>query len=189
MIRNHGSHGEGQVTANSEMRRVSLDVANAMSRSEFIAAFGAVFEHSPWIAERAFAARPFADVDALHAAMVGAMRAADPKEQRALIRAHPDLAGKAAIGGELTAASRAEQSSAGLDHCTAEELARLRALNAAYRKRHGIPFVMAVRGRSRQDVLAALAQRLDNPTAAEFERALDEIAKIAHLRLAGLIAD
>ncbi len=170
-----------------ETRRLSLDAANAMSRSEFTAAFGAVFEHSPWIAERAWASRPFADVDALHGAMVGAMRAADRDAQRALIRAHPDLAGKAAVGGGLTAASRAEQSGAGLDHCTPEELARLRALNDAYKAKHGFPFVMAVRNSSRTDILAALAARLDNPTDAEFERALAEIANIARLRLADLV--
>ncbi len=170
-----------------ETRCLSLDAINAMSRSEFTAAFGAVFEHSPWIAERAWASRPFADVDALHGAMVGAMRAAGRDAQRALIRAHPDLAGKAAVGGGLTAASRAEQSGAGLDHCTAEEFARLGALNDAYKAKHGFPFVMAVRDSSHTDILAALAARLDNPTDAEFERALAEIANIARFRLADLM--
>jgi OHCU decarboxylase len=121
--------------------------------------------------------------------MTGTMRAAHRDRQLALIRAHPDLAGNAAIRGELTSASRTEQSGAGLDRCTPGEFARLRALNDAYKAKHGFPFVMAVRNKSRADILAALAGRLDNPTDAEFERALAEIAEIARLRLADLVTD
>lgn len=159
----------------------------ALKRECFVELFGGVFEHAPWVAEEAFGAGPFRDPEVLHDAMVEAMRRAPRARQLALIRAHPDLAGRAAIGGELTAASSAEQASAGLDQCTPAEFERFRKLNRKFKEKFGFPFILAVRGRSRQEILAAFEQRLNNSAQAEFEEALDQIAQIARLRLADLI--
>jgi len=162
-----------------------FDVAqlSAMDQAGFVAALEGIFEHSPWVAERAWAHRPYADRDALLAALVREMRAATAEERHALISAHPELAGKAAVRGELTAESTSEQRGAGLDNCTPEEFARLQTLNAAYRARFGIPFVVAVRGRNRAAILAALEARLGNSVDAETEEALRQIERIAALRL------
>jgi 2-oxo-4-hydroxy-4-carboxy-5-ureidoimidazoline decarboxylase len=119
--------------------------------------------------------------------MVDTMRGATRERQLALIRAHPDLAGRAAIAGELTAASSAEQASAGLDRCTPEEFARFQELNDSYKGRFGFPFILAIKGRTRAGILAAFEQRLDNTPAAEFEEALRQIARIARLRLEDLV--
>jgi 2-oxo-4-hydroxy-4-carboxy-5-ureidoimidazoline decarboxylase len=132
-------------------RVIDLASLSAATCDDFVAALGGVFEHTPWIAERAYAARPFASVDALHRAMVAALAAAAPEAKLALIRAHPELAGKEAAAGTLAVDSRGEQSSAGLDRCTADELARLRAGNRAYREKFGFPFVMAVKHRDRRE--------------------------------------
>jgi 2-oxo-4-hydroxy-4-carboxy-5-ureidoimidazoline decarboxylase len=160
-----------------------------LDRERFVEWFGGVFEHSPWVAEAAFAAGPFASRGALHAALVRAMRAASREGQLELIRAHPDLAGRAAKRGDLTAASTAEQSSAGLDQCSPEEYARFQALNHAYREKFNFPFIMAVKGRTRAEILAAFGRRLDNAPEAEFDEALEQIAQIARLRLEDLILD
>ena len=159
----------------------------ALERERFVQLFGGVFEHAPWLAEQAFDAGPFRDVAALHGAMVEAMRRAPRARQLALIRAHPDLAGRAAIGGELTAASSAEQASAGLDRCTPAEFERFRALNDKYKAKFDFPFILAVKGRTRQEILAAFEQRLNNSAEVELEEALGQIARIARLRLDDLI--
>ena len=166
---------------------VSIDALQRLERDRFVALFGGVFEQAPWVAEAAYRAGPFASLEALHAAMVDAMRRAPRERQLALIRAHPDLAGRAAIGGALTAASSAEQASAGLDRCTPAEFERFRDLNDRYKQKFGFPFILAVKGRTRQEVLAAFEHRLDHSTEAEFEEALNQIARIARLRLADLI--
>lgn len=168
---------------------MTLAELNQLDRAAFVALLGGVFEHSPWVAEAAFAARPFADRAALHAAMCAAVDAAGEAAQLALIRAHPQLAGKAAIADDLTAASRSEQHGAGLDRCSPEEFARIRTLNAAYQQRFGFPFILAVRGHSRASILAAMATRLDNPPSVEFAEALRQIERIASFRLADLIQD
>jgi len=167
------------------MTAPQFDVAqlSAMDQASFVAALEGIFEHSPWVAERAWEHRPYADRDALLAALVQEMRAATAEERHALISAHPELAGKAAVRGELTAESTSEQRGAGLDSCTPEEFARLQALNAAYRARFGIPFVVAVRGRDRAAILAALEARLGNSAEAETAEALGQIERIAALRL------
>ena len=125
---------------------MTLAELNAADRAGFVAALGEIFEHSPWVAERAFDDRPFASVGALHAAMVAAMRAAAESEQLALIRAHPELAGRAMVRAELTADSTREQSGAGLTQCSPDELAQLRSLNARYNEKFGFPFILAVKG-------------------------------------------
>lgn len=165
----------------------TLDGINAFDRTVFTAAFGGVFEHSPWVAERAWEERPFDAVDQLHRAMVRAMEAAAPAEQLALIRAHPELAGKAAIAGELTAASASEQKGAGLDRCSPEEFARLHALNSAYRDKFGFPFIVAVRGHTRASILAEMERRLSHGIEEEHAEALRQIARIARFRLEDLV--
>ncbi len=167
----------------------TLAALSAAPKAEFVRALGGIFEHTPWIAERAYERRPFANVDALHRAMLAALAAAPREAKLALICAHPELAGKEAAAGTMTADSIGEQASAGLDRCSADELARLRAGNAAYREKFGFPFVMAVKGRSRQEILAALSERIGNTRDAEFARCLDEIGKIARLRLDALLGD
>jgi 2-oxo-4-hydroxy-4-carboxy-5-ureidoimidazoline decarboxylase len=153
-------------------------------REAFVARNGALFEHSPWVAEAAWdAAGPFASDDEGLAAMVAAVRDAPRERQLALIRAHPDLAGRAAIAGELTADSTREQASAGLDRLTPAEYETFSRTNAAYRERHGFPFVICAREHDKASILAAAAERLDHDTETEVEVALDEIAKIARLRM------
>ena len=161
-----------------------------MEEREFIARYGGVYEHSPWVAEMA---APLldgsADVDVIARVMEDCVDNASRDRQLELIRAHPDLAGKAAIAGNLTDDSTTEQSSAGLDRCSPEEFARFQALNEAYRKKFGFPFVMAVRNKSRAEILAAFESRLGNGYDAEFESALVEIHKIARMRLVALGAN
>lgn len=166
-----------------------LQALSASDRATFVARLGSIFEHSPWIAERAWASRPFDSVAALHRAMLTVLETATPDEQLGLIRAHPELAGKEAAEGTLTADSTSEQRGAGLDRCSADELARLRRLNAAYRERFGFPFVMAVKGRSKFEIMDAIEARLANDRDTEFRTCLAEIGKIARFRLDAMFAD
>lgn len=160
-----------------------------MSRSEFLQRYGGVYESSPWVAERAAAVvGNCADLPAIASVMADCVDNASEEMQLALIRAHPDLAGKAQVAGELTPDSASEQQSAGLDRCTPDEYERFQELNAAYHEKFGFPFVMAVRGRSRAEILEAFADRLQNSREEEFETALAEIHKIARLRLEALEA-
>lgn len=163
---------------------------SAMDRASFVARFGGVFEHAPWIAEAVFdhGLGPQDDTAAgLHRRMVAIMRAAPRARQLALIRNHPDLAGRLALAGGLTADSSSEQRSAGLDQCSPDELVRFQSLNDAYTRRFGFPFIMAVKGRSRTEILAAFERRVDQAPEREFETALAEIEQIARLRLADLL--
>lgn len=165
---------------------------SATSRDAFVARFGGIYEHSPWIAEAVWEAglMPAHDnVAGLAGAMEAALARAGRERKLALIRAHPDLAGRAAIAGALTDASRTEQAGAGLDQCTPAEYARFQALNAEYKRKFGFPFILAVAGRSRQEILAAFEARIGNPPEAEFEEALRQINRIAQLRLAALAGD
>lgn len=162
---------------------LSLDAINAMDGAAFTAALGGVFEGSAWVAERAWAARPFRDVGALHAAMVAAVREAGPERQLALLRAHPDLAGKAAREGAMAAASVAEQASAGLDRLTDEEYERFGRLNTAYRDRFGFPFIIAVRRHDTTSILTAFETRLRHGAAQERDTALAQVFAITRLRL------
>ncbi len=161
---------------------------SSLSRPDFVAALGDLYEHSPWVAEGAWASRPFASVDALLAALSQAMRSATPAQQLALIRAHPELAGRAAVRGELTADSTSEQHSAGLDQCSPQEFADIQRLNAAWQHKFGFPFVIAVRGLDRAAIIARMEQRLAQDDAAELAEALDQIDRIAALRLAQRLA-
>jgi OHCU decarboxylase len=167
---------------------VSLDDLNAMDEDAFAGALGGVFEHSPWVAGAAYAARPFATVDDLQRALEAAMRAAPRARQVDLIRAHPELAGREARAGELTQESAGEQARAGLDRLSADELRALQALNASYRERFGFPFVVCVREHTKDSILTWGGERLGHATDEEVAIALGEIAKIAGLRLRDLVA-
>ena len=162
---------------------------DALERDAFVAQLGGIYEHSPWVAQRAWTARPFRSREALHAAMEKAVAAASRDEQLALIRAHPELAGRLAVAGQLTDASRNEQAGAGLDRCTPEEFARLQALNAAYRAKFDFPFIVAVRGLTRAQIIAGLEQRLAHSAELEFNTCLREIGRIAGFRLHDLIGE
>ena len=153
---------------------------NAMSSEAFVARYASVVEHSPWVVERAATRRPFAD---LAEGIVAVLDDATPEERLSVIRAHPELAGRAAIAGTLTEESRSEQASAGLDRMTRQEFERFHALNAAYGERFGFPFVICVRRTDRAGILRAMAERLANDREAEVETALTEIGHIVRLRL------
>src|SRR6185369_9329059 len=166
---------------------IALSDLNCFAPAEFVAALGGIFEHSPWVAERVVPLRPFDSRITLHAAMCSAVRQASADDQLALIRAHPELAGKSAARGELTAASTREQKGAGLADCTDDDLARIRALNAQYQQRFGFPFVLAVKGHNTASIIAALERRVNHDVAAERAVALGQIERIAGFRLTDLI--
>ena len=162
---------------------------NRLSPAAFATALGHVFEHSPWVAERAGRKRPFASIGALHESMMATVWEAPAASQMALLRAHPELAGKAALSGELTADSTLEQSGAGLAECSAEELVRLTTLNAEYSAKFGFPFILAVKGYDRAGILREFARRVERDPSVEFEEALKQVARIARARLDALLND
>lgn len=166
------------------MDPIPLDALNAMDQAAFVGALGWVFEGSPWVAERAWAARPFASPAALHAALVRAMEQATLDERLALIRAHPDLGARV----RLSPSSTSEQAGAGLDRLPADEYARFQDLNSRYRARFGFPFIIAVRDHTRASILAAFETRLGHDPATEIATAQREIARIASFRLAEAVA-
>jgi 2-oxo-4-hydroxy-4-carboxy-5-ureidoimidazoline decarboxylase len=160
-----------------------LDLINALDRAAFTAALGHLFEHSPWVAEQTWPQRPFASAEALHAVLCATMRAAPVEQQLALIRAHPDLAGRLAQQKKLTAESTREQASAGLNQLSDAELAEFTALNETYKAQFGFPFVICARLNAKEAILAAMQVRLAHPIPVERNAALAEIEKIAWLRL------
>jgi 2-oxo-4-hydroxy-4-carboxy-5-ureidoimidazoline decarboxylase len=157
----------------------SVEQINAMPREAFVAAFGDVAEHSPWVAQKAWEKRPFADREALIHAFAQVLREAAREAQLALIRAHPDLATRA----RLTADSTSEQAGAGLDRLGTAELARFTELNDAYKMRFGFPFIFAVRGAAKDKILNAFAERVGNSREAEFDTALVQVTRIFRFRL------
>ncbi len=152
---------------------------NSLERAQFVSAIGWVFEHSPWVAERAWDARPFANVGELHQAMVEQVEHALPEEQLALLRAHPDLGTRARV----SEASSAEQAGAGLDQLTQAEFERLRGLNEYYRGKFAFPFLFAVKGSTKHDILDALERRVRSSREEEYRVALDQVYRIARFRL------
>lgn len=158
---------------------MTLEEINSFSRESFVAALGWIFEHSPWVAERAWMRRPFTDLEGLHAAMTEEVGRASREEQLALLRAHPDLGTRARI----SAASTEEQSGAGLDRLSPEEFAQLQKHNAAYREKFGFPFLYAVKGSNKYDILQALEKRLKADPEEEFRQALSQVYRIAMFRL------
>jgi 2-oxo-4-hydroxy-4-carboxy-5-ureidoimidazoline decarboxylase len=166
------------------MAALSLADLNTTDQAAFVAALGGIFEHAPWVAERAHAARPFANVTALHDAMMDVVRTASRAEQLAFLRGHPELAGKVARAGAMTADSRAEQGGLGLHRLREEEFARFARANAAYAEKFGFPFIVCVRRHaSAESILAAFEQRVGNDAETEFAAALAEIGFITRLRL------
>jgi 2-oxo-4-hydroxy-4-carboxy-5-ureidoimidazoline decarboxylase len=163
---------------------VPVAALGTMGRAAFVRHLGGVFEDAPWVAEAAWSAGPFADLDALHDAMAAAVRGAGRERQLALVRAHPDLAASRLLSPE----SAREQRAAGLDALSADDRARLLALNAAYRARFGFPFVVCAREHTPASILAAAEARLAGDAATEERTALAEVAKIARLRLVELVA-
>lgn len=168
---------------------LTLARLNSMNQTGFTTALGFAFELSPWVVERAWSERPFASVEAMHGAMMAVLEAATTADKLALIRAHPELASKAAIAKTLTAESNAEQASAGLDRLTPEEFARFHDLNAAYRERFGFPFIICVRLNDKASILAAMHARLSNDEASEIAEAIDQIGLISKLRLLDAVTD
>ena len=166
---------------------IILAELNGLPRERFVSELSCIFEHSPWVADAAWERRPFADRVGLHAAMCAVVREADDARQLALIRAHPDLVGRAAREGRLGAASTSEQAGAGLDQLTPEEIAWFEQRNAAYRARFGFPFIICVRANRKQAVLAGFEARLQHTSEQERATALAEIEKIAAFRLADLV--
>lgn len=169
--------------------KLSLAAINAMDTSRFTETVGRVFEHAPWVAARVASRRPFGHREDLHRAMVAAVAAADGEEQLALVRGHPELAGKAAIAGAMTTESKTEQGGAGLDRLTPAQFEKFHQLNDSYRAKFGFPFILAVKGRNAAEILTIFAQRLGNARDVELREALAQIARISEFRLAELVED
>ena len=168
---------------------MTLDAINHLSPADFIAQFGEIAEHAPWVAEQAASQRPFADADAMVAAFQSAVLAADETRQLELLRAHPDLAGKAALAGELTDDSRREQAGAGLGSLTPAEYAGFHAMNDRYRARFGIPFILAVKGAGKQQIFDSFASRVNGTQREEHLTALAQVLRIIRFRLEARIGE
>ena len=162
---------------------LDLAAVNGWDRDGFVASLGGVFEHAPWVAEAAWAARPFATIDTLHAAMMDAVRAAPAPQRLAFLNGHPELAGPEARAKTMTADSASEQANAGLDSMSQADADRFDLLNAAYRAKFGFPFIVAVRGRGRAEILSIFEARLARGRTDEEAAALAEIALITRMRL------
>ncbi|MCJ2042461.1 2-oxo-4-hydroxy-4-carboxy-5-ureidoimidazoline decarboxylase [Methylobacterium sp. J-059] len=167
---------------------IPLADLNAMAEADFVAALGAVFEHAPWVAQRAAAARPFATVEALYGAMRAAVETAPDTARLALLAGHPELAGRAARDGAIAPDSIAEQAAAGLDRMSDAEYARFEALNGAYRAKFCLPFILCVKRHGRAALLSAFAARLDSDAATERRTAEAEVLRIAAIRLNALVS-
>ncbi|MBI3525901.1 MAG: 2-oxo-4-hydroxy-4-carboxy-5-ureidoimidazoline decarboxylase [Betaproteobacteria bacterium] len=168
---------------------LSTTALNALDQPAFTASLADIYEHSPWIPERCWTQRPFVNREALQQALAQTLEAASDAEKLGLILAHPELAGKAAVRGELSSDSRREQAGVGLDQCSQEEFAIIRRLNDEYRDKFGFPFIVAVKGLSRADIIAAMEQRITRSRTQEFAAALAQIQHIAAFRLADKIRD
>ena len=168
---------------------LTLAKLNAAMPSEAIALLDGLYEHSPWIAEKTLTRRSFASLAQLKRAFVEVLADAGRDAQLALIRVHPELAGKAMVSGTLTAESTDEQSRSGLTHCTPDEFKRVQELNAAYNKKFGFPFILAVKGYDRAGILREFERRVGRDPAVEFEEALKQVARITRFRLDALLGD
>lgn len=168
--------------------RLSINEVNALSPAEFVRVFGPVFEHSPWVAEAAASKRPLAGIEQLHSTMCEVVRTAPVEKQLSLIQAHPDLVGRAALAGTLTKESTKEQASAGLNNLTPEEVAIFQKQNGAYREKFGFPFIICARLNKKDAIIAGFERRLPNTREQEIKTALEEIFKIADLRLRDLVS-
>jgi OHCU decarboxylase len=167
--------------------KITLDRVNELDRECFLTRYGSLFEHSPWVAEEAWRSRSFGSVEEMWRAFEDAMYAAPQERQLDLIRAHPDLAGKAAVAGELTQESKREQASAGLDRLSPEEFEAFTRMNREYREKFDLPMVVCVREHTKESIMANMQSRLENSRDEEIRTALVEISKISHYRLLDLI--
>jgi 2-oxo-4-hydroxy-4-carboxy-5-ureidoimidazoline decarboxylase len=167
---------------------MTIEAVNALNPEAFLVAFGDVAEHTPWVAEIAGARRPFADRRAMSEAFIDAVLEAGDPEKLALIRAHPDLAGRAAIAGGLAPDSRREQAGAGLGQLTEEEFTRFTTLNAAYRAKFRFPFILAVKGADKHRILSAFEERVENEPENEFAHAIRQVARIVAFRIDDRVA-
>ncbi|MCA0754170.1 2-oxo-4-hydroxy-4-carboxy-5-ureidoimidazoline decarboxylase [Paenibacillus sp. N4] len=163
--------------------KLTIEQINELSREQFIEALGAVFEHSPWVAGTAWACRPFGSSDELHEAMMNVVRESRTETIVDLFRAHPDLGTRLAVADY----SAREQEGAGLDRLSAEEYEQFRSLNEAYVAKFGFPFILAVRGKTKEQILEAMTSRIEHPASLEAEQAMLEIGKITGFRLKDLI--
>jgi OHCU decarboxylase len=168
---------------------MSVQALNALDREGFIDALGSAFEGPPWIVAQAWKAQPFASVAALYDALCAVIYAAPPERQIELLRAHPDLVGRAALAGTLSPDSMGEQAAAGLDRLTLDEIATFQRYNAAYREKYGFPFVICARENKKESILAGFAVRLEHTREQEIQTGLGEVAKICALRLRDLVED
>jgi OHCU decarboxylase len=162
---------------------MTIDQINDLDKSAFVQAVGWVFEHSPWVAERSWSHRPFASLEELNGTMESEVESASPAERLALLRAHPDLGSRA----QMSPSSTDEQAAAGLDRLTAEEYQRFHRLNEAYKSKFGFPFLFAVKGSNKLQILEALERRLDAEAEEEFRTAITQVYRIARFRLENLI--
>ena len=169
-------------------RGLDLNAVNALDQDDFVAEFGSTFEHSPWVAKGAWAARPFASIDALHGAMIGVVRNAPRATQIAFLCGHPELAGKEAEAGTMTNESVGEQASAGLNALSKDEIGELRQLNARYLDRHCFPFIVAVRRYSKDEIFDQLRARIERDSDTELNEALAQIGTITRLRVQAKLA-
>ena len=184
---NDGATADVPIDGRSLMGNITVGEANRLELEDFVRTFGSIYERSPWVAERAWRERPFEGPESLRLALWRAVDRAPRGRQLDLIRAHPDLAGKAAVAGELTPESEREQASAGLDRLSPEEYERFTSVNAAYREKFGFPMVVYVGEHSKDSILAQAEARLANTREREVETALEEIHKIAASRLEDLL--
>jgi OHCU decarboxylase len=168
-------------------QQITLQEINTLDQDSFVEALSSLFEGPPWIVKQAWHARPFANLSQLHHALCTVMYNAPVEQQIALLQAHPDLVGRAALAGTLTPASTSEQASAGLDGLTPQEIASFTQLNQAYRDRFGFPFVICARENKKDSILAGFAARMHNSRSQEIEIALGEVAKICYFRLRDLV--
>ncbi|MBO0792303.1 MAG: 2-oxo-4-hydroxy-4-carboxy-5-ureidoimidazoline decarboxylase [Ktedonobacteraceae bacterium] len=162
---------------------LTLREINAMDQEQFVAALGSLFEGPPWIVEQAWSRRPFTSLEQFHRCLCDVMDSAPLEQQIALLRAHPDLVGRAALAGQLSSASTGEQAAAGLNRLTAEEIATFQRLNREYREKFDFPFVICARENKKESILQGFAWRLHNTREREIDIALGEVAKISLLRL------
>ena len=168
--------------------KTSFNELNQLDQKSFGQLLDGIYEHSPWIVQKAFSDRPFKDLDDLASALQKIVLNASIEDQLSLIRAHPELAGKAAIKKELTTDSNREQSGAGLDQCSPEEFEKLNFLNTTYNAKFGFPFILAVKGHNRNSIIEAFSQRLNNNYEVEFRECIDQIGLIAKFRLINLFS-
>ena len=165
-----------------------MGAINGMDRAAFVQKFGGIFEKSPWVAEQAWDRKPFASVDDMHAAMVNVVKSAPLPSQLALLQSHPDLAGKEAQAGAMTASSVSEQASAGLNALSKAEIAQISDYNAAYKKKFGFPFIIAVRMHTKEGIFFDFSRRLQNDTQTEYANDLQNVYAITLLRLNTMLA-